>query len=255
VKLATLIYVRQDGKTLMVHRNKKPGDMHAGKWNGLGGKLEAGETPEACAVREVLEESGLTIRHPEWRGLLTFPDFAQGEDWYAFVYVARDFSGSLIDSPEGRLAWVPDATIASLPLWPGDRIFLPWLDQPLTFSASFRYVAGALMAWSATLYGAGGVVLGNLEGVGAELPAQPPPPLDAEVEFAAECTEAEALPLFGAQAAAMPTTLTAPTPPTDAYVYSAREDGTCWLCGAQVDKRNCKIICRTCGFTRDCSDP
>ena len=102
MKLAALVYVRAGGQTLMLHRVKKAQDIHAGKWNGLGGKLEPGETPEACAIREVREESGLEIDPPQWRGLLTFPNFAHGEDWYAFVFVARSFRGTLIDSPE---AW------------------------------------------------------------------------------------------------------------------------------------------------------
>src|SRR5512139_2172360 len=102
MKMATLCYVRQSGKTLMVHRNKKANDMHLGKWNGLGGKLEPGETPEECAVREIYEESGLHVQQPVLKGLLTFPGFSNEEDWYAFVYVADQFSGELIDSPEGE---------------------------------------------------------------------------------------------------------------------------------------------------------
>lgn len=247
MKLATLVYVRSGGQTLMLHRVKKAQDIHAGKWNGLGGKLEPGETPEACAVREVREESGLEIDPPEWRGLLTFPDFAHGEDWYAFVYVARSFRGELIDSPEGRLAWVPDATIASLPLWPGDRIFLPWLDDERFFSASFAYQDGELGAWSATLYGDGGVVVDQVAGFGVHMAPVVAPP-DGLLDF----IEAEA----GAAAHIGPAVPPpAPLPEPQLYVYSEREDGYCWLCGAAVEKRNCKIICRACGFTRDCSDP
>src|SRR5512133_86934 len=103
MKLATLCYVRSAGKTLMVHRIKKANDMHQGKWNGLGGKLEAGETPEECATREVFEESGLQVEQWRYCGLLTFPGFANDEDWYAFVFVSDRFSGELIDSPEGDL--------------------------------------------------------------------------------------------------------------------------------------------------------
>ena len=73
MKLATLCYVRRDGKTLMLLRNKKINDMHAGKWNGLGGKFEAGETPEDCAIREIYEESGLRVVAPQLCGVLTFP--------------------------------------------------------------------------------------------------------------------------------------------------------------------------------------
>ncbi len=155
MKLATLCYVRQAGRTLMVHRIKKPNDMHMGKWNGLGGKLEAGETPEECAVREIFEESGLQVRSPQWRGLLTFPGFANEEDWYAFVFVANEFSGELIESPEGRPEWIDDARLLELNLWEGDRIFIPWLDQPGFFSAKFVYKNNLLAEHSVVFYKAG----------------------------------------------------------------------------------------------------
>jgi 8-oxo-dGTP diphosphatase len=129
----------------MVHRIKKADDMHAGKWNGLGGKLEPGETPEECAVREIKEESGLVVTKPELKGLLTFPAFAKDEDWYAFVFVAREFEGELIDSPEGVLQWVDDAELFKLNLWEGDKIFLPWLERPGFFSGKFIYRDGKLI--------------------------------------------------------------------------------------------------------------
>lgn len=152
MKLATLCYVRQDGKTLMVHRIKKPNDMHQGKWNGLGGKLEPGETPEECAIREIREESGLQVSHPQLKGLLTFPAFDDIEDWYAFVYVIREFVGELIDSPEGRLAWIEDSHLKELPLWEGDRVFLDWLDQTGFFSAKFIYNAGEFIDYQVIFY-------------------------------------------------------------------------------------------------------
>lgn len=144
LKLATLVYVKRPGQTLMLHRIKRAGDMHQGKWNGLGGKFEPGESPEACAIREVYEESGLTIRRPELRGILTFPNFRAGEDWYAFVFVARTFHGELIDSSEGVLQWIDDADLLELPLWEGDRLFLPWLEQERFFSGRFVYENGRL---------------------------------------------------------------------------------------------------------------
>ena len=149
---ATLCYVRQDGYTLMVHRIRKEGDMHQGKWNGLGGKLEAGETPEECAVREIREESGLIVRSLKLKGLLTFPRFSNDDDWYAFVYVVDSFEGQLIDSPEGKLEWIPDDELKSLNLWEGDRIFLPWLDRGGFFSAKFIYEKGMLKDHSVVFY-------------------------------------------------------------------------------------------------------
>ncbi|MGB9668876.1 MAG: NUDIX hydrolase [Anaerolineales bacterium] len=159
MKLATLVYIRKDGKTLMVYRNKKKNDVHQGKWNGLGGKFEAGETPEECAKREVLEESGLTVKNLELKGFLSFPQFANNEDWYAFVFIASDFEGELIDSPEGKLAWIENQQLLSLPLWEGDRIFLPWLEQKGFFSAKFVYNDGQLVQYHAEHYPA----MGNID--------------------------------------------------------------------------------------------
>jgi 8-oxo-dGTP diphosphatase len=169
MKLATLCYVRSNGKTLMLHRIKKRNDMHAGKWNGLGGKLDPGETPEECVIREVREESGLELIAPALRGVLTFPAFSQDEDWYAFVFVADRFTGELIDSAEGVLAWVDDDKLAQLNLWEGDRIFLPWLDGPGFFSAKFVYQEGRLVDHHAVFHG-----VKDAEPVGQPGPAPAP---------------------------------------------------------------------------------
>ena len=137
--LSTLCYLRDSDKTLMLNRNKKSGDVHLGKWNGLGGKFEIGETPEQCVIREVKEESGLTIDNPKLKGLLTFPNFKAGEDWYVFLFIANTFSGELIDCAEGELSWVENSKLLDLPLWEGDKIFLPLLDQDQIFSGCFVY--------------------------------------------------------------------------------------------------------------------
>lgn len=150
--LATLCYLRQPGQTLMLLRNRKPGDIHAGKYNGLGGKLEPGETPEACVCREVHEECGLTLVEPSLRGLLTFPSFAAGRDWYVWVFVAHRFSGTQHDCPEGELRWVADHELLDLPLWEGDRIFLRWLAEGRFFSARMRYQDGRLIEHDQVLH-------------------------------------------------------------------------------------------------------
>jgi 8-oxo-dGTP diphosphatase len=152
MKFATLCYIRKEQKTLMIHRIKKENDMHQGKWNGLGGKLEPGETPEECAIREIWEESGLYARHLVLKGLLTFPQFAKNEDWYAFVFVVDEVEGELIDSPEGVLQWVDDSQLLDLNLWEGDRIFLPWLDQSGIFSAKFTYEDGRFIDHQVVFY-------------------------------------------------------------------------------------------------------
>jgi 8-oxo-dGTP diphosphatase len=152
MKLATLCYLRRDGRTLMVHRVKKANDMHAGKWNGLGGKLEPGETPEECALREIYEEAGLVVQNPQLKGFLTFPAFDDFEDWYVFVYVVTNFMGELIDSPEGDLRWVKNTDLTSLNLWEGDAIFLSWLDHKGIFSAKFIYENARLVSHEVVFY-------------------------------------------------------------------------------------------------------
>lgn len=145
MKLATLCYVRDGNRTLMIHRIKKDNDMHHGKWNGLGGKLEAGESPEECARREIFEESGLIATELKMKGILTFPKFANNEDWYAYVFVVTGYVGELIDSEEGNLEWVHNERLNELDLWEGDYIFLPWLEWPGFFSGKFTYKNGKLI--------------------------------------------------------------------------------------------------------------
>ncbi|RMF40669.1 MAG: 8-oxo-dGTP diphosphatase [Anaerolineae bacterium] len=155
MKLATLCYLRANEHTLMLHRIKKANDMHQGKWNGLGGKLEPGESPEECVIREVYEESGLRIQHPRLHGVITFPAFDALDDWYVFVFTATQFEGSLIDSREGVLRWIPDTELLDLPLWEGDRIFIPWLSQERFFSAKFVYQDGRLQRHEVYFYPCG----------------------------------------------------------------------------------------------------
>lgn len=152
MKLATLCYVMHDDKTLMIYRNKKENDYHEGKWNGLGGKFEQGETPEECAVRELKEETGLDAVNPLFKGIITFPMFDTKEDWYVFLFVIKEFTGELIDSPEGELAWIENDKLPALNLWEGDKIFIPWLFQDKFFSAKFNYENGKFTGYSVEFY-------------------------------------------------------------------------------------------------------
>src|SRR5574338_134811 len=144
MKLATLCYVtdRKTDSTLMLHRVKKANDYHEGKWNGLGGKFEQGESPEECAIREIEEESGLKVKSVKMKGFITFPLFDGKEDWYMFLFAADDFEGNLIDSPEGNLKWIKNEKLTELNLWDGDKIFIPWLFHNKFFSAKFNYENG-----------------------------------------------------------------------------------------------------------------
>jgi len=151
-QLATLVYLRKNNSTLMLHRIKKENDIHDGKWNGLGGKFEPGETPQECAIREVNEESGLKIVSPFLKGIITFPLFSPNTDWYVFIFTADKFSGELIESDEGYLKWIENDKLLDIPLWEGDRIFLPWLDQDRFFSADLIYKDKKLYDYSVEFY-------------------------------------------------------------------------------------------------------
>lgn len=149
LKLATLVYVKQQAKTLMLHKAK---GYQKGKWNGLGGKLEPGESPEECMRREVFEESGLTVKKAQLKGFLTWPQFDEEDDWYAFVYVVTEFSGEPKASDEGELQWIADEEIMALNLYEGDRVFLPWLAQDRLFSGKFRYEKGEFKDYEVVFY-------------------------------------------------------------------------------------------------------
>lgn len=152
MKISTLCYIKKNNQTLMLHRIKKKNDIHKNKWNGLGGKLIEGESPEECVKREVLEESGLIIESPKLHGIITFPKFDEIDDWIVFVYTAKNFEGNLIECNEGKLNWVSDDQLLSLNLWEGDKIFIPWLSQEKFFSAKFIYKKKKLADYSVIFY-------------------------------------------------------------------------------------------------------
>lgn len=135
-----------------MHRIKKDRDIHEGKYNGLGGKFLPGESPQECVVREVREESSLTIHNPSLRGVMTFPKFKGEEDWLVFLFTATEFSGELTGCEEGELEWVPDGKLSELNLWEGDHLFFEWLKQPKFFSAKFIYQQKKLIDHSVVFY-------------------------------------------------------------------------------------------------------
>ncbi|MBU2447503.1 MAG: 8-oxo-dGTP diphosphatase [Bacteroidetes bacterium] len=152
MKLATLCYVFNENKVLMLNRNKRLDDMHKGKWNGLGGKFNNGETPEECVIREIAEESGLKITNPKLKGFITFPSFDEWDDWYVFVFTANEFTGELIESNEGELEWIDWNKVPQLHLWDGDKYFLEWLHQDKFFSAKFIYKNSEYKSHTVTFY-------------------------------------------------------------------------------------------------------
>ena len=108
-KLATICYIDNGEALLLLHRNKKPNDVHEGKWISVGGKLEAGETPDECAKREIFEETHFKVKEMDFKGVITFPEFTPGHDWYTYVFKVTDFEGELISDEESRekkIKWV-----------------------------------------------------------------------------------------------------------------------------------------------------
>ena len=141
--LTTLCYIEQDEKYLMLHRVRKQNDCNRDKWIGVGGHLEQGESPEDCLLREVKEETGLTLTSFRFRGLITF--LLDGLQEYMCLYTADAFTGELTDCDEGELEWVEKSRIESLPLWEGDRIFFRLLEEEHPFfSLKLRYEEGRL---------------------------------------------------------------------------------------------------------------
>lgn len=123
----TLGYLEKDGAYLMLYRNKKKDDLNEGKWVGIGGHLEEGESPLQCFKRETFEESGLLVNSAHYLGQIDFLNDAYPPE-RMYLYVSNDFSGELRDCDEGELSFIPKEGVMSLPLWEGDKAFLPLLD-------------------------------------------------------------------------------------------------------------------------------
>ncbi|MBE6918646.1 MAG: 8-oxo-dGTP diphosphatase [Ruminococcaceae bacterium] len=138
--LSTLCYMENDrGEYLMLHRVKKEHDANRDKWIGIGGKFEAGESPEECVVREAREETGLQLTDYRYRGLVTFVS-DRWETEYMHLFTATGWTGEIKECDEGALEWIGKDDLAALPQWAGDRIFLRLLreDAPF-FSLKLRY--------------------------------------------------------------------------------------------------------------------
>ena len=137
--LSTVCYIEQDGKYLMLHRTKKKKDVNHEKWIGVGGKLEAQESPEECVVREVWEETGLTLQEYQLRGIVTYVS-AEWETEYMYVFTSNDFTGELIECNEGDLQWIKKDKVTGLNTWEGDKIFVEKIKNNNSFfTIKFNY--------------------------------------------------------------------------------------------------------------------
>ena len=131
-ELTTLCYLERDGKYLMLHRVKKEADINRDKYIGVGGHFAYGESPDECLRREVLEETGLTLRAYRARGIVTF---VYGDDVveYMYLYTADAWEGELSECDEGVLEWVEIDRVCDLPIWEGDKVFFRLLAANAPF--------------------------------------------------------------------------------------------------------------------------
>ena len=142
--LTTLCYIENEDSYLMMHRVKKEKDINKDKWVGVGGHFELDETPEECLLREVKEETGLTLTSWKLRGVITFmTDVYQTE--YMFLYTADGYEGEMIECNEGNLEWVKKSDVYNLPIWEGDKVFFRLMEEGAEcFSLKLRYEGNTL---------------------------------------------------------------------------------------------------------------
>ena len=128
---STLVHLVSDNRYLMLHRTKKEGDYNKDKWIGVGGKFEPQESPEECARRETLEETGFTVGRMDYRGIVTFvyKDITE----YMHLFTSDDFSGTMRVCDEGDLEWVEINRVCDLPIWEGDKIFFRLMEKKVPF--------------------------------------------------------------------------------------------------------------------------
>ncbi len=132
MRSTTLCYLERDGKYLMLHRVKRENDLNRDKWIGIGGKFEEGESPEECLLREVAEETGLSLERWTYRGIVTFVSDEWGTE-YMHLFHSDRFHGSVKECDEGVLEWIDKHELLEKELWEGDRIFLRLLEEKRPF--------------------------------------------------------------------------------------------------------------------------
>ena len=145
---STLCYLENGrGEYLMLHRVKKEHDVNHDKWIGVGGKFEGDESPDECLLREVREETGLTLTRWRFRGVVTFLTDGGWEGEFMYLFTADGWTGKLArDCAEGELGWVPRDRVGELPLWEGDHIFLRLLaEEAPPFLLTLEYRGDALI--------------------------------------------------------------------------------------------------------------
>ena len=150
--LSTICYIEKDGKYLMLHRTKKKNDINKDKWLGIGGKFEEGESPEECIIREVKEETGLTLNTYKLRCIVTYVS-TNWETEYMYVFTSNDFTGERIECNEGDLQWIEKDKVAELNTWEGDKIFVEKIkNNDSFFTIKFNYDGEKLIKYDLKEY-------------------------------------------------------------------------------------------------------
>ena len=152
MKMTTLCYIENNDCYLMLHRTKKKKDVNKDKWIGVGGHAEGNETPQECLLREVKEETGLSLTSYKFRGLITF---ISDEYEMMCLFTADGYTGELITCDEGELEWVKKSDVPQLPTWEGDAQFLKLLleDEKRFFAMKLRYEGERLVEKSVEFCG------------------------------------------------------------------------------------------------------
>lgn len=146
MKNTSLCYIERGSQYLMLHRIKKEIDENKDKWIGIGGKFEAGESPYDCVRREAMEETGLELLEPRYRGIVTFVSDEWGTE-YMHLFTCANFRGEQHSCDEGVLEWIPKKALYGMDIWEGDKIFLELLERDVPFfSLKLEYVGDKLVA-------------------------------------------------------------------------------------------------------------
>ena len=149
---SSLCYIENDEKYLMLHRTKKNNDINENKWIGIGGKFEVGESPEECIIREVKEETGLTLNSYKFRGIITYIS-KTWETEYVCLFTSDNFSGKLIECNEGDLKWIDKKEVLNLKTWEGDKIFINKIQKDdKFFTIKFEYDGDTLLKYDLKEY-------------------------------------------------------------------------------------------------------
>lgn len=152
MKNTTTCYIEKDGKYLMLHRVKKKNDMNKNKWIGVGGKFEEGESPEECLIREVKEETGLTLNSYQLKCIVTYVS-NEYESEQMYVFTSSDFNGKLIECNEGNLEWIDKDKILNLNIWEGDKLFIDKIQKgDKFFTLKVKYEGDKLIDYKLNEY-------------------------------------------------------------------------------------------------------